>query len=577
MGGFHYRAAATASSSAPSRSTCARCSWRAPARCSRSSPATSCRPVRGGLGLLRAAPAVGALVMSLMLARRPLTLPIGNGAVRRDRGVRRSPPSCSRCRPILLLSLAALAVLGAADAVSVVIRFSLVQLRTPAEMRGRVSAVNGMFTGTSNYLGDFRAGAVAALIGAVPAVALGGAGVFLVTALWLFLFPQLRRIRSLDEVPAASAASGPDAMSEAAAGPRAPQPSRARACRPSPSTGDENGMRLDRFFEARFPGLSFSHIQRIIRKGEVRVNGKRAQPKDRLAGRPGGAHPAAQARAAEAARRRAAGPEGPRLPQVDHALRGRRRDGAQQADGARGAGRLRHLPAHRRHAGRAARPRDGQRPRLVHRLDKDTSGCLLVAKTRFAASALAKNFRSRSARKIYWALVVGVPRPKQGRISTFLAKEEREEDSVMRIARHGEEGASHAVTYYARGRDRGAEARLAVAQAGDRPHPPVARPHGRTSAIRSSATRNTSTRRTGNCPGGMQNKLHLLARRIAVPHPRGGTIDVTAPLPPHMQQILEPARLRRQALRSDRRGAGGGLGLARPAAGCLCRGSCGLR
>ena len=76
----------------------------------------------------------------------------------------------------LLLSLAALAVLGAADAVSVVIRFSLVQLRTPAEMRGRVSAVNGMFTGTSNYLGDFRAGAVAALIGAVLAVALGGAG-----------------------------------------------------------------------------------------------------------------------------------------------------------------------------------------------------------------------------------------------------------------------------------------------------------------------------------------------------------------------------------------------------------------
>jgi hypothetical protein len=94
-------------------------------------------------------------------------------------------------------------VLGAADAVSVVIRFSLVQLRTPPEMRGRVSAVNGMFTGTSNYLGDFRAGAVAALIGAGPAVTLGGIGVFLVTAIWVFLFPELRRIRSLDEVPAA--------------------------------------------------------------------------------------------------------------------------------------------------------------------------------------------------------------------------------------------------------------------------------------------------------------------------------------------------------------------------------------
>src|SRR5205823_576143 len=91
----------------------------------------------------------------------------------------------------------------------------------------------------------------------------------------------------------------------------------------------------------------------------------------------------------------------------------------------------------------------GQRPRLVHRLDKDTAGCLLVAKTRFAAAALGKTFRSRSARKIYWALVAGVPKPRQGRISTFLAKEELEGDSRMRIARHGEEGASHAVTYYA--------------------------------------------------------------------------------------------------------------------------------
>ena len=108
----------------------------------------------------------------------------------------------------LILSLFALAVLGAADAVSVVIRFSLVQLRTPPEMRGRVSAVNGMFTGTSNYLGDFRAGAVAALVGAPLAAILGGAGVFAVLALWLFLFPQLRRIRSLDEVPQASIQAG---------------------------------------------------------------------------------------------------------------------------------------------------------------------------------------------------------------------------------------------------------------------------------------------------------------------------------------------------------------------------------
>src|SRR5262249_60981728 len=89
------------------------------------------------------------------------------------------------------------------------------------------------------------------------------------------------------------------------------------------------------------------------------------------------------------------------------------------------------------------------RPCLTHRLDQDTACCLLVAKTRFAAAALTKSFRSRSARKIYWALVAGVPKPRQGRISTFLAKDQREDESMMRIARHGEEGASHAVTYYA--------------------------------------------------------------------------------------------------------------------------------
>ena len=97
----------------------------------------------------------------------------------------------------------------------------------------------------------------------------------------------------------------------------------------------------------------------------------------------------------------------------------------------------------------ALRGTDGQRPRLVHRLDKDTAGCLLIAKSRFVAAALAKTFRSRSARKIYWALVAGVPKPAQGRVSTYLAKQEVEEDSFMRIAKHGEKDAVHAVTYYA--------------------------------------------------------------------------------------------------------------------------------
>src|SRR5204862_3211895 len=115
-----------------------------------------------GLGLLRSAPAIGAFLTSLVLARWPLTLPIGTvlfGVL----AVFGAGTIVFALSTHLLLSLAALAVLGAADVVSVVIRFSLVQLRTPADMRGRVSAVNGVFTGTSNYLGDFRAGVAASL------------------------------------------------------------------------------------------------------------------------------------------------------------------------------------------------------------------------------------------------------------------------------------------------------------------------------------------------------------------------------------------------------------------------------
>jgi hypothetical protein len=99
----------------------------------------------------------------------------------------------------LWLSFASLCVLGAADVVSVVIRFSLVQLRTPDEMRGRVSAVNSLFVGTSNQLGDFESGVLAALVGAVPAVLIGGIGTILVALLWMRLFPALRRLHAIGE------------------------------------------------------------------------------------------------------------------------------------------------------------------------------------------------------------------------------------------------------------------------------------------------------------------------------------------------------------------------------------------
>jgi hypothetical protein len=153
-----------------------------------------------GLGALRAAPAIGALIISLVLARFPL---------RHNAGLRLF--ICVGLFGIsmigfglshsLALSLAALAIGGAADMISVVVRSSVLQLATPPEMRGRVSAVNSLFLGGANELGEFESGLTAHWLGAVRATVVGGIGAVLVTGLWSVLFPNLR---SVDELTAES-------------------------------------------------------------------------------------------------------------------------------------------------------------------------------------------------------------------------------------------------------------------------------------------------------------------------------------------------------------------------------------
>ncbi len=314
----------------------------------------------------------------------------------------------------------------------------------------------------------------------------------------------------------------------------APLPSEATKVQTVAVTADESGMRVDRFLEARFPSLSFSHIQRLIRKGELRVNGKRVDGKDRLeAGQsvripPLRLDPPKTADASETQGKTREYLRSMTLYEDADVLVLNKPMGLSVQGG---SGTTRHVDGMLD----SMRDKNGQRPRLVHRLDKDTAGCLLVAKTRFAAAALAKVFRSREARKIYWALVAGVPKPHQGRISTFLAKDEREDESIMRIARHGEEGASHAVTYYA-------VVETSAQQLAWVSLKPVT---GRTHQLRAHLAHighpiigdpKYFNKENWLLPGGIQNRLHLLARRIAVPHPRGGLIDVTAPLPAHMVQ-----------------------------------------
>jgi len=151
-----------------------------------------------GLGLLRSAPAVGALATSIFLARYPLRRRIGP-ALFRTVMVFGAATIVFGLSTSFALSLIALAVLGASDVVSVVIRASLVQIRTPDAMRGRVSAVHSLFTGTSNQLGAFESGLVAALVGTVPSVLLGGIGTVAIAVLWMVLFPELRRVHQFEE------------------------------------------------------------------------------------------------------------------------------------------------------------------------------------------------------------------------------------------------------------------------------------------------------------------------------------------------------------------------------------------
>ena len=148
------------------------------------------------LGLLRSAPAVGALIVSVVLARRAIEHRAGTimfAAV----GMFGVASVLFGLSTSIALSFLALAVYGASDAVSVVIRQSLVQLRTPSDMLGRVMAVNSLCTGSSGTLGEFRAGLIAAWLGAVPSVLIGGFGAVVVMATWMWAFPQLRQVDKL--------------------------------------------------------------------------------------------------------------------------------------------------------------------------------------------------------------------------------------------------------------------------------------------------------------------------------------------------------------------------------------------
>ncbi len=304
-------------------------------------------------------------------------------------------------------------------------------------------------------------------------------------------------------------------------------------------TGEEDGMRLDRWFKEHYPGLAFGALNRLLRKGSIRVDGRRAKSNARLeSGQTIRIPPMDDAAAVSP----------PSQPRADEETLKALKDMTLFEDDMvlvlnkpfglavqGGPGLSKHVDGMLE----ALRDKQGRKPRLVHRLDKDTTGVLIVAKTKGAASSLAAAFRARTTKKVYWALVRGVPKPRQGRISSYLAKGDDEaspdKKERMRIAQHGDRGADHALTLY-----------NVIETAGRGLTWVTLRPvTGRTHQLRAHCNHighpiigdpKYFDVENWDIPGGIQHRLHLHARRLLIPHPGGGQIDVTAPLPQHMQQ-----------------------------------------
>lgn len=300
----------------------------------------------------------------------------------------------------------------------------------------------------------------------------------------------------------------------------------------------EAGMRLDRWFKAHYPGLGFGELQKLLRSGQIRINGGRVKADTRV-------EPGQTVRVPPiAVDKKGGGPLTQRTMRdkgdADILSRMLLHEDAKvfvfdkpaglAVQG--GAGVSRSVD----HMLEAWRSQKGEKPRLVHRLDRDTSGVLVVARTRLAAMKLAEAFRERETKKTYWALVKGVPKQREDKISTWLIKEQTPDGDRMRVAEHGEKGADHAVSFY-----------RVVEQAGQVLCWLEMEPYtGRTHQLRVHAAhighpiigdpKYFEADTNWDFPGGMQNRLHLHARRIVIPHPDGGRIDVTAPLPPHMRQ-----------------------------------------
>jgi len=303
------------------------------------------------------------------------------------------------------------------------------------------------------------------------------------------------------------------------------------------TVGAEDGaLRLDRWFRRHYPKLNHGRLEKLLRTGQIRVDGKRAHSGDRIAAGQairvpplGEAPPIAEPRSAHPR---------PRA-QDEAALRDaviHRDDWAIVIDkppglAVQGGSKTEH---HVDLLLDGLRFGSDERPRLVHRLDKDTSGVLLLARTAAAAGFFARAFRDKTTRKVYWAAVAGLPEPAQGRIELALAKLPGRAGERVRP----DEAGKNAVTYYRIIDNAGVRASWLALW-------PVT---GRTHQLRAHcAAIGTPILGDGKYGGGAASpagipaahRLHLHARSLDLPHPAGGRLHVTAKLPSHMQRLWD--------------------------------------
>ncbi|MEO1544002.1 MAG: RluA family pseudouridine synthase [Pseudomonadota bacterium] len=301
----------------------------------------------------------------------------------------------------------------------------------------------------------------------------------------------------------------------------------------------ESGIRLDRWFKIHFPDLTYGRLQKLLRSGQVRIDGKRA---------------AANARLEQGAKIRV--PHSARVP-AENAPSVKPRPGVSKADRTfienmilheddyilvlnkpfglavqGGSGTTRHIDG----LLEGMSDRFGDRPRLVHRLDRDTTGVLLVAKSRDAAAKLGRIFQTRSAQKTYWALVNGVPKPAQGKIEAALVKDAGPDGDRVRKAVAGEQDkAQHATTSYNVIDRVGQKAAwVSLKPVTGRQHQLRAHMH----MIGCPIVGDNKYLGHKNLPAeNIEPVLHLHARRLRLPHPfMKDPIDITAPMPEHMRK-----------------------------------------